>query len=144
MPARRLANGYASARIPAAERQPLKRPKPQLAQNRKLVQSEASFQAQVVALARLTGWTAWHDAATNAPRRCQACGDVRRGPRNEAGLPDLLLIRGDRLLWVELKSQAGSTSPEQREMIGRLRAAGQTVLIWRPSNWPEIEKELAR
>jgi hypothetical protein len=106
--------------------------------------TEKRFQAQVLELATLCGWEHWHDNATNAPRRCTACGAVRRGPRNTAGLPDLLLVRGDRLIWAELKAQDGATSPEQREWIARLRAAGQTCYIWRPSDWPTIEHVLAR
>lgn len=106
--------------------------------------TEADFQRQVVQLAKTLGWATWHDAATNAPRRCTACGAVRRGPRNAAGLPDLLLVRGDRALWVELKAQAGATSPEQRAWIAALREAGQQVYVWRPSDWPTIERTLAR
>lgn len=106
--------------------------------------SERQFQSQVLALAQLLGWSYWHDNATNAPRRCQSCGAYRAGPRNVAGLPDLLLVRGSQLIWAELKAQDGSTSPEQRQWIAALRAAGQTVFVWRPSDWPEIERVLAR
>lgn len=107
-------------------------------------QDEKSFMRQVLDLAHLLGWTHWRDNATNAPRRCPDCGAVRRGPRNSAGLPDLLLVRGDRLIWAELKAQDGVTSAEQREWIARLRAAGETVYVWRPNDWPEIERTLAR
>lgn len=106
--------------------------------------TEADFMRQVLQLAGLTGWEHWHDAATNAPRRCSDCGAVRRGPRNTAGLPDLLLVRGPQLIWAELKAQDGATSQEQRAWIARLRAAGQRVYIWRPSDWPTIERVLAR
>ncbi|MCC7369674.1 MAG: VRR-NUC domain-containing protein [Chloroflexi bacterium] len=106
--------------------------------------SEREFQAHVLAVAKRNGWHWFHDQATNAPRRCPGCGAVRRGPRNAAGLPDLLLVRGERLIWAELKAQDGTTTPEQREWIARLRAAGETVHVWRPADWPVIEKELAR
>lgn len=106
--------------------------------------SERQFQSQVLALAQLLGWKHWHDAATNTPRRCSDCGAVRRGPRNAAGLPDLILVRSNRLIWVELKAEGGSTTPEQREWIARLRAAGQTCYIWRPADWDAITEVLAR
>lgn len=107
-------------------------------------QSERDFHAQVVKLAAYLGWSMWHDAATNAPRVCWSCKAPARGPRNASGLPDLLLVRGERLIWAELKAQDGVTTPEQREWIARLRAAGETVYVWRPNDWPEIEKVLAR
>lgn len=107
-------------------------------------QDEKSFHAQVVKLAAYLGWTMWHDAATNAPRVCWSCKAPSKGPRNASGLPDLLLVREDRILWAELKAQDGVTSPEQREWIARLRAAGETVYVWRPADWPVIEKVLAR
>lgn len=107
-------------------------------------QSERDFQRQVLQLAGLLGWTWFHDAATNAPRVCWSCKAPARGPRNASGLPDLLLVREDRILWAELKAQDGTTTPEQRAWIEELRAAGQTVFIWRPSDWPTIERVLAR
>lgn len=109
-----------------------------------LRQPEKDFQATVLQLAALMGWRHWHDAATNAPRRCWSCGRGTQMPRNPSGLPDLILIRADRLIWAELKAQDGVTSPEQRDWIAALRAAGQQVYVWRPADWPEIEKVLAR
>lgn len=104
--------------------------------------TEREFQAHVLALAKRLSWTAWHDAATNAPRVCYSCKAPARGPRNASGLPDLILVRGDRLVWAELKRQDGVTSQEQRQWIAALRAAGQTVFVWRPSDWPTIESVL--
>lgn len=107
-------------------------------------QDEKSFMRQVLDLAHLLGWTHWRDNATNAPRVCWSCKAPARGPRNASGLPDLLLVRGERLLWAELKAQDGVTSAEQREWIARLRAAGETVFVWRPSDWQTITEVLAR
>lgn len=132
-------------RVPAAER---RQPKPKVqaspdrAPARLPRQTEAQFQSQVLQLAKTLGWVWWHDAATNAPRRCTACGAVRRGPRNTAGLPDLILVRGNRLIWAELKAQDGQTTPEQRAWIEALRAAGQTCFVWRPSDWDTITEVL--
>lgn len=105
--------------------------------------TEREFQTHVLALAKRLGWTSWHDGATNAPRVCYACKAPSRGfQRNAKGLPDLILVRGPRLIWAELKSQDGVTKPEQRQWIADLRAAGQTVFVWRPSQWSEIESVL--
>ena len=105
-------------------------------------QSEASFQRQVIALATALGYRHWHDNATNAARRCPSCGEVRRGPRNAPGMLDLILVRRPHLIWVELKAEDGEVSPEQQQWIDDLRASGQQVYVWRPSDWPEIERTL--
>lgn len=98
--------------------------------------------AQVVRYATLMGWVVWHDNATNAPRRCPDCGSVRKVPRNAPGLPDLILVRRPRLIWVELKAQRGKISPDQAAWIEALQACGQEVFVWRPSQWRIIEHVL--
>lgn len=98
--------------------------------------------AAVVRYARLMGWNAWHDQATNAPRACRTCKTPLRLPRNEAGFLDLLLTRRPRVVWVELKSERGKLTDEQRERIEELRACGQEVFLWKPSHWQEIERVL--
>lgn len=108
------------------------------------MQSEASWMKQVIALARLLGYRVWHDAATNAPRRCSGCGIVRRGPRNAPGLPDLILVRRPRVVWVELKAEDGKLSEDQEAWIEDLESCGQEVYVWRPSDIAEVQRVLAR
>lgn len=88
--------------------------------------AETEWQQVVVDYATLHGWWAWHD---QDPRR------------NRAGLPDLLLIR-ERVIWAELKSERGKLRPAQRELVDRFAAAGVTVHVWRPSDWPEVQHTL--
>lgn len=104
--------------------------------------TEARFQKQVVDLARLLHWRVWHDNATNTPRRCSNCGQVRHGPRNAAGLPDLILVRQPRLIWAELKTDSGDVSPEQWSWLEDLAASGQECYIWRPSQFEQIQRIL--
>jgi hypothetical protein len=106
-------------------------------------QPERAFQERVLKLARLRGWHFWHDNATNAPRRCSACGAIRSGPRNAAGMLDLLLLRRPRLVWVELKHTGNDLTDNQAAMVEQLRACGQEVYVWWPSSWDEIERVLA-
>ena len=49
------------------------------------------------------------------------------------GYPDLTIV-GRRLLFAECKSEAGELSPHQRRWARRLQAAGQTWVLWRPSD----------
>ena len=85
--------------------------------------SEAAFQQLVTDLATVCGWYWWHDE------------DSRR---NQAGLPDLLLLRGTRLIWRELKTQQGRLRPAQVAFGERLTAAGQDWRVWRPGDWADV------
>jgi hypothetical protein len=93
--------------------------------------TEKQFQRQVLELARILHWEAYH---THDSRR------------SNPGFPDLVLVRdveGDRrVIFVELKSESGLLRPEQRRWLDLLERAGCAVHVWRPSMWAEIEKVL--
>jgi hypothetical protein len=89
--------------------------------------SEEEFQAQVVEFARLLGW------------RVYKTYDSRRSP---AGFPDLCMARRARLVFLELKTDAGGLTPEQREWIEALAATPAEAYVVRPRDWPLIEKYL--
>lgn len=114
-------------------------------------QTERSFQAQVIRAAELLGWRVRHDSATNqrqtcaschAMLRCASCGTEPRIIRNAAGMLDLLLIRRPRVVWAELKSDRGKLTDEQLTMLTELRASGQEAYLWKPKDWPTIERIL--
>jgi len=105
-------------------------------------QSEASFMAQVVAYAESRRWHAWHDRATNAPRRCPDCGSYRRLPRNDAGFPDLVLIRRPRLVVVECKRDGEYPSDAQRGWLDAFAACEIETYLWRPSDWADVVRIL--
>lgn len=91
---------------------------------------EKDFQQQVIDLAQIAGWLHYHTY------------DSRRSP---AGYPDLSLVRNGRLIYAELKSESGSPSDEQQKWLDELdRVPGVEVYVWRPSDWDEIERVLAR
>jgi hypothetical protein len=114
-------------------------------------QTEAQFQAAVIDYARALGWLVYH---THDSRH------------SAAGFPDLVLVhRGEstqtvprncRLVFAELKTQKGRTSLAQAEWLealGVVLARGGAMLdqeprsavyLWRPSDWPEIERVLRR
>jgi VRR-NUC domain len=79
--------------------------------------SEKEWQAQVVALAKQTGWKgAYHTF------------DSRR---STSGFPDLVLVR-ERVVYIELKSQNGYLSKAQAQWILWLLEAAAEVVIARP------------
>ncbi len=81
--------------------------------------SERQLQSAVIELATWLGWKTYHTY------------DSRR---SSPGFPDLTLVKGNTLLFVELKSAKGRLTTEQIEW---LRALGfvATVATWRPSDW---------
>ena len=93
---------------------------------------ESELLDNVLQLAKLRGWLAAHfrPAQTRRGWRTAVSGDG-------AGFPDLVMVRKDRCLFVELKSERGKLSPNQETWLGFLTGANQRgrVYVWRPSDW---------
>jgi hypothetical protein len=86
--------------------------------------SEKQFQAEVVKLAKANGWLPW------------SCTISRK---SQAGWPDLTLIRGNRIVFAELKF-CTKRSAAQLTFGEALSAVGGNVeyYCWRPEDWPQI------
>lgn len=93
--------------------------------------SERQLQELIIGLAKRMGWLSFHDY------------DSRR---STPGFPDLVLVhpKQRRILWRELKSETGTTTPEQKAWISSLSLVGADVDVWRPRDWASgrIEREL--
>jgi hypothetical protein len=109
-----------------------------------LIEPEASLLSKVMAYAHMRQWHCWHDRATNAARRCYACGAARRGPRNAPGLPDLLLVRRPRLVVAELKRVGEEPTPAQWGWLREFAACGIETYIWTTSadDWEDVKRIL--
>lgn len=95
-------------------------------------QSEDSLLGQVLELAALEGWSAYH---------------VRRSDRAltiGSGFPDLVLAGHGAILYRELKTETGRLSPAQKRWRDRLLAGGADWAVWRPSDWGLIVEQLHR
>lgn len=84
--------------------------------------SEKVFMAAVMEEAKRHGWRVYH---------------AHNSRKSAAGFPDLVLVR-ERVLWAELKADAGAVTADQANWIEDLAAAGQDVHIWRPADWHKI------
>jgi hypothetical protein len=105
-----------------------------------LAQTEAEFQAQVIDLARITGWKANHT------RRSIGKGRQWTTATSVTGWPDLTLWRPGRggVIFAELKTDTGKVSLDQQTILASLRSAGAEVYVWRPRDWDEIVARLQR
>lgn len=100
--------------------------------------SERAFQAQVLDYARLRGWRYYHHRPA-----LRASGRWSTALSGAPGLPDLILLRHDRLLFVELKTTTGRVRPAQQEWLDALSVVtGVEVYLWRPRDWDEILEKL--
>ena len=93
------------------------------------VVTEAQWQNTVVEAAKLFGWWVFHDH------------DSRR---NQAGFPDLVLIRPPRVMFLELKRETGKVSKAQKGVLDMLdECPGVEADVARPSNWPALVEWLS-
>tara|TARA_R110002110_G_scaffold148645_2_gene339757 strand:+ start:939 stop:1304 length:366 start_codon:yes stop_codon:yes gene_type:complete len=91
--------------------------------------TEAELQATILDMAQTFGWRCHHEYDSRiAPRG--------RGSRTmtDKGYPDLTLVRGDKLLYVEVKKESGKVSRDQELWLAALRACGVRAEVWRPSD----------
>jgi Holliday junction resolvase len=90
--------------------------------------SEADFMAQIVDAATKTGWAVFH---------------VYDSRRSAAGFPDLVLVRGATLIFLECKSAKGRVTPAQQRYIDQLKQVRYVYAdIARPEDWTDIEATL--
>jgi hypothetical protein len=90
--------------------------------------SEKEWQAKVEATARYQGWWCYH------PLRSRG---------SEKGWPDLVMLRPPTALFIELKAEKTRVTPEQRMVMNLLeRCTEMQVGLWRPSDWPLVERTL--
>lgn len=82
--------------------------------------TEAVLQQRVMAIAAALGWTLRYHTF-----------DSRRSNR---GFPDCVFVRGERIVFAELKSQKGRLRPEQREWLAGLEATPAETHVWRPAD----------
>ena len=85
-------------------------------------------QGQVLKLAEQAGWKAYHTF------------DSRR---SEPGWPDLVLVRGVQLIFLELKTEEGVVSDDQEEWIDKLGKVKRVAAsVARPHHWERVKAVL--
>lgn len=95
---------------------------------------EKDFRKRVIQLAQAHGWRVAHFRTVTIKGKK---GYYFATPflADGKGFPDLVLVRGDTLLFVELKRQGEQLSHEQMMWRAALLGAGQRAWVWRPNDW---------
>ena len=95
--------------------------------------SETDFQYAVKEHAEADGWAVMSWRKSASPGK-----DGRWRGLAAPGWPDLILVKGKRLLAVELKSEKGHVTPAQRRWLKLLNGAGAESYIARPRDAAEL------
>jgi len=102
--------------------------------------SESEFTRLLIAVARGLGWRTAHFR----PARLKSGRWATPVQGDATGFPDLILVRGKRLLAIELKSRSGRLRPEQRDWLDALGLVpGVTCVVARPGDWPALMELLS-
>ena len=88
--------------------------------------TEKQFERQVKDLAKIFGWLYYH---------------TWRSIHSPAGFPDVVMVRGNRIICAELKSEKGKVSPAQQEWLDALKETPVEVFLWYSSD--DILEEIA-
>lgn len=119
-------------------------------------ETETSFQKLVCDYARLCKWKVAHFKPAMVPRKGGGMRWVTNGDYDAKGFPDLVLVKGGRIIFAELKSDAGQRTPEQVEWGDALSLCMEKMseifvpsrepvryFVWRPADWVKIREILS-
>ena len=99
---------------------------------------EKAFQAMVIETAKWYDWRIFHPLTMR-----NVAGRYLTPMIGDAGFPDLVLVHPKRgVIFAELKTQKGSLSNGQKLWRADLEAAGANYYLWRPQDFPNIQKTL--
>ncbi len=92
--------------------------------------SENALLGAVLSLFHLYEWRTLH---IRPARTAQGYRTALQG--DGVGWPDILAVKGERMLAVELKSEKGTLTMDQNLWLHDLQRTGAEAFVWRPSDW---------
>ena len=117
---------------------------------------EDEYQTWIIVTARNRGWKVFWLPSWMYRLAMASMKRMRRGDRMwpDKGWPDLILLRGHytddegrqhepEILVLEVKTESGRTSPEQREWLSDFQAVGIDARVVRPQDRAYLEERLA-
>lgn len=131
---RRLAASAARPICPSCKKRVTHRQGTEWCEDRQM--SEKTLQDRVRDRAKRRGWKVNHIGKGIAA--FDRDGNPVFVTAADPGIPDLMLAKeGHALIWMELKREEGTVSPEQWEWLGLLNRAGCRAIVVRPSDLRE-------
>lgn len=103
---------------------------------------EEYLQQQIIDLAHLHHWRVAHFRTARIQRKDGSVYYATPVQADGEGFPDLVLLKGNRVIVAEIKSEKGKLSDAQTEWLNAWELAGAEVYVWRPKDWETIEKRL--
>ena len=100
--------------------------------------SEVALERFVIAAARLHGWCGFHVSFSHGSVTGVHQVGLNDGHYDSDGWPDWVFVRGERIIFRELKGLGKYQTPAQKRWEARLRAAGQDCKVWKPTDQEEI------
>ena len=104
--------------------------------------SETTWQGIVIGIAHACGWRVAHFRKVRIQRANGSVYYATPAAVDGVGYPDLCLVRGEQLIYAELKAELGKVEPEQAVWIDALRLA-VPCYVWRPSDADTMQEVLA-
>jgi hypothetical protein len=104
---------------------------------KRLHETEDDFQNKVMELAKRCHWQVQHNSKVQEVRNGRTFW--RTAVKGDNGFVDLVIAKNGRVIHAELKTATGRLSADQMRWRDAL---GETWRLWRPSDWPAIEREL--
>jgi hypothetical protein len=99
--------------------------------------TERDWQQTVIEAAQALGWMVAHFRAAKTSQGWRTPVQA-----DGAGFPDLVMVRGKRIIFAELKSNTGRISADQEAWLEALGGAGEAY-VWRPRDWDAVVAALS-
>ena len=96
--------------------------------------NEPQLQEAIIECARAFGWRVAHFRPARVLRGGRESWETPVAADGK-GFPDLVLVRGDRLIFAELKKDTGTLRPDQELWLSALRLTPVEVYLWKASRW---------
>jgi len=106
--------------------------------------SESAWQKQVIEIAQYAGFRVAHFRGVRVQRKDGSVYYQTPVQAQGVGYPDLCMVKGNRLIYAELKREGGKPTPEQVEWLEALsKVPGVECFLWKPSDY-EVVLEVMR
>jgi hypothetical protein len=101
---------------------------------RRKKRNESDYQREIVAYAKLKNWAVVHFTKLYHRGRWFTPAAI-----DGKGFPDLILVRDERILFIEVKTDTGRLTNEQILWRKRILRCGLSFIVARPSTYEEVK-----